>query len=93
MNSSNALALAFAASIACLPVSGAAEGLSHWRPDQRHPHFHRRATAPQLSPTQTLSQGAPTHQQSTDHPLVRHDSDGLSRNPENCNLGCIDSAE
>src|SRR4029077_14250807 len=93
MNSLNALALAFAASIAGSPVSGAGQGPPHPYTDQRHMHLHRRAAAaPRLGPTQTLSHGTPTLQRSTARPLVTNDSDGLSRNPEDCNKGCLDSS-
>jgi hypothetical protein len=94
MNSSNALAIAIAASIACLPVSDAIGSPSNSHSDQRHLHLHRQAPAAlPASGTQTPSLGTPAFQEPAARPLVTNDSDGLSRDPEDCNRGCLDSAE
>ena len=89
-----ALAIAIAVSIACLPVSGATGSPSNSHSNQRHLHLHRQApTALPASGTQTPSLGTPTFQKPAARPLVTNDSDGLSRDPEDCNRGCLDSAE
>jgi hypothetical protein len=94
VNASNALALAFAASLVCSPSSGAAQGLPFSHPDRHHPRLHQRATAAhQGSATQTSRQGAPMPERSFPRPLVTNDSDGLSRDPEDCNKGCLGSSE
>ena len=94
MNSSKALAIAFAAFIGCLPVSGAAKNPPQSHSRQKHLYLHRQApTALPASGTQTPSLGMPTFQKSATRPLVTNDSDGLSRDPEDCNRGCLDSAE
>jgi len=94
MNSSNALAITFAAFIGCLPVSGAARDPPQSHSGQKHLHLHRQApTARPPSGMQTPSLGMPTFQKPATRPLVTNDSDGLSRDPEDCNRGCLDSAE
>lgn len=94
MNFSNASALAFALFIASLLISGAAEAASRRHSDQRHPHLHKRVQmAPASGPTQPSSQGAQTLPRSPTRPLVTNDSDGLSRDPEDCNKGCLGNSE
>jgi hypothetical protein len=94
VNVSNALALAFAASLVCSVNSAAAQRLLHSHPERHHPRLHQRSTAAhQGSATQTLTQEAPPVERSSPRPLITNDSDGLSRAPEDCNTGCLDSSE
>lgn len=94
MNSSKALAIAFAASIICLPVSGNAEGPVHSHSGEWRLHFHRTgATAVPSSEAQMSSRGAPAFQRRAARRLVTNDSDGLSRNPEDCNKGCVGNSQ
>ena len=83
MNWSNALALAFALFIACLPINGVADAAPS----------RRVRTAPASGPTQTPSQGVTTLPKVNAPPRVTNDSDGLSRDPEDCNKGCLGSSE
>jgi hypothetical protein len=94
VNAPNALAIAFAASLLCSPTSGAAQGFLHSHPDQHHPPLQQKMPAAhRRSATGASTQGAPTLETSSPRPLVTNDSDGLSRDPEECNKGCLDSSE
>jgi hypothetical protein len=94
MNASNALALCFAASLACSTSGAAAEEAWPSHPDRRHPQHHYRAvTSHRLPPARTPSQGAAIYERPVARPLVTNDSDGMSRDPEDCNKGCLGSSE
>jgi hypothetical protein len=94
MNVSSTLALAFIALLACLPDGGAAQGFSYSHPHLHGPRLHQRVTAAhQGSATRTPAQEAPMLERSVPPPRVTNDSDGLSRDPEDCNKGCLGNAE
>jgi hypothetical protein len=93
MSASSALALAFAGLLVCVPDGSAAQGFSYSHPDR--PRLHQRATAgaSKAPATRTSAQGAPILERSVPRPFVTNNSDGLSRDPEDCNNGCLDSTE
>jgi hypothetical protein len=92
MNVSRALALAFAVSLVGASDTVAAQDFLHTHHDPHRPGFHQRATAAhRVSPTRKPAQGAPILERLV--PLVTKDSDGLTRDPEDCNRGCLDSSE
>ena len=94
VNVSTALALAFVALLACLPDGGAAQGFSYSHPHRHGPRLHQRVTAARRgSATRTPAQGAPMLERSVPPPRVTNDSDGLSRDPEDCNKGCLGNSE
>jgi hypothetical protein len=88
MNASNVLAVCFAASLACSTASAAAE--EAWP----HPQHHfRAATARRLPLSRATSQVPAIYERPVARPLVTKDSDGMSRDPEDCNKGCLGSSE
>jgi hypothetical protein len=94
MNVSRALALAFAVSLVGSLYRVAAHGSLYSHHDPRRPDFHRRATAAHpISPARAPSQGASIHERPVARPLVTNDSDDMSRDPEDCNKGCLGSSE
>ena len=94
MNVSNALALCFAASLACWTGSASADEAWPSHPDRRHPQHHFRAATTHRQPlARAPSQGAATSERPVARPLVTNDSDGMSRDPEDCNKGCLGSSE
>jgi hypothetical protein len=84
MNVSNALALSFAVSLACSAACDAAEDPSPSHAVRRHPHQHHQVTTAR----RLLAAQAPSLE-----PFVINDSDGMSRDPGDCNKGCLDSSE
>jgi hypothetical protein len=94
MNASNAFAVCFAASLACSTASTAAEEARPSHPDRRPPQHHFRATSAHRLPlARAPSEGAAIYERPVARPLVTNDSDGMSRNPEDCNKGCLGSSE
>jgi hypothetical protein len=94
MNESRALALALAVSPADSSDSVTGHGSLYSHYDRHRPGFHQRTTAArQGSPTRTPAQGAPILERPVPRPLVTKDSEGLTRAPEDCNKGCLDSNE
>jgi hypothetical protein len=94
MNASNALALYFAALLACSTAGAAAEEAWPSHSDRRHPqHHYRAATVHRLPSARAPSEGTANYQAPVARLLVTNDSDGMSRDPEDCNKGCLGSSE
>jgi len=92
MKTSIALALVFAASLAGASPSSAIEAASPLRSHRHHVH-QRVATTRSPAATRAPAQGPRTLERAVARPLVTNDSDGMSRDPEDCNKGCLDSSE
>jgi hypothetical protein len=94
MKASFAFALAIAIFAAGLGKSSAAEDgaaptLHYRHPHYRHP-YHRPAKS-SAGPAASTIQDAPLAIRPVTPPAVQNDSDGLSRDPEDCNMGCLDN--
>jgi hypothetical protein len=94
MKRCTACALAFAIWLAG-PLAGFAAEKSV-TPAHRHHHYHvHRHDGAARTPVAAGSpaQGAPTLANPVPPPAVQNDSDGLSRDGEDCNMGCLDNTE
>ncbi len=61
-------------------------------PVPRYHHVHHRQVAAHKSvPAGSTAQSAPTPAKPVAPPAVQNDSDGLSRDPEDCMMGCLDT--
>jgi hypothetical protein len=94
MRASAVLSLAFAITLSGLPQAIATDPLGASRHSHRDIHHvrHRASAAHEAAPAGTAAQSAPVVARPAVQPLVRDDSDGLSRDPEDCNMGCLDSS-
>ena len=94
MNPSPVLSLGFVITLLCLPQANAMDGMDAPPHSHRVIHHvrHRASAAHQAAAAGTAAQNAPVIARPAIQPLVRDDSDGLSRDPEDCNMGCLDSA-
>ncbi len=90
MKRSNTLALAFAISLAG-PIAVYAAEESATPVHHRHYHVHRHVTAQKAVPAVSAAQSAPALAKPVTPPAVQNDSDGLSRDPEDCMMGCLDT--
>jgi len=102
MKLSNTLALAFAISLAC-PIAAYAQTAEQPTPQYQHHvrrHVHHHVVAPNGPPAPVVT-AAPAPVVPSVPPLFRpappsaveHDSDGLSRDPEDCMMGCLDTTD
>ena len=95
MNRSTALALAFAFSLAGSHAAFAVEeNVSQVHHHYRVHHHHHHATT---NPPAVAAESAPHGARALARPLapttVNNDSDGLSRDGDDCNKGCLDNTE
>ena len=91
MKRSNTFALAFAVSLAGPIAAYAAEESAT---PVHHYHYrvhHRHVTTQKTVPPVSTAQSAPTLAKPITPPAVQNDSDGLSRDPEDCMMGCLDT--
>ena len=58
-----------------------------------HPRHHRGPAAPNTAAARPPAAPAPTAAKPGVSPPVPNDSDGLSRDPEDCNMGCLDTTD
>ena len=87
------LAIGFAISLASQLAANAADV---GKPADSHhrPYVHHRIPAVRGSvATTAVAPGVPAAAKPAASLPVHNDSDGLSRDPENCNKGCLDSSE
>ena len=92
MKRSNAFALAFAVSLAGPTAAYAAEESATPVHHHRYQvHHQRHVTARKAVPAASAAQSAPTLAKPVTPPAVQNDSDGLSRDPEDCMMGCLDT--
>jgi len=87
MKRSNTFALAFVVSLAGPIAAYAAEQSATPVHHHHYPVHHHMKAAPAAS----TAQSAPTLAKSVTPPAVQNDSDGLSRDPEDCMMGCLDT--
>ncbi len=88
MKTSATIALTFAA---LLSASLAASAQTQQPTVHRHPHHHHYVAAPPAASTEPVESAPPQINQMF-RPYAHPgdgDSDGLSRNPDDCNKGCI----
>jgi hypothetical protein len=93
MKRSSTFALAFAISLAGPIAAYAAEESA--TPSHHYPHrvHHRHVTTQKAVPPRSTAHSAPALAKPVAPPAVQNDSDGLSRDPEDCNKGCLGNAE
>ena len=87
------LAIGFAISLASQLAANAADV---GKPADSHhsPYVHHRIPTVRGSvATTAVAPGVPAAAKPAASLPVRNDSDGLSRDPEDCNRGCLDSSE
>jgi hypothetical protein len=94
MSPSRILFLAFAISLSCLPHANATDRLVGSPHSHRGIHHvrHRAPATHEASAPGMAAEDAPVITRPAVRPLVRDDSDGLSRDPKDCNMGCLDSS-
>ena len=88
MKTSATIALTFAA---LLSASLAASAQIEHPTVHRHPHHHHYVAAPPAAPTEPV-ESAPPQTNKMFSPYAHPgdgDNDGLSRDPDDCNKGCI----
>ncbi|MGO9419261.1 hypothetical protein [Roseiarcus sp.] len=91
MKRSNTFALAFAVSLASPTAAYAAEeSATAVHRDHQSVH-HRPVTTQKAVPAGSTAQSAPALAKPMTPPAVQNDSDGLSRDPEDCMMGCLDT--
>jgi hypothetical protein len=88
------LFLAFVISLSCLLHANATDRLVGSPHSHRGIHRirHRAPAAHEASAPGMAVQNAPVITTPAVRPLVRDDSDGLSRDPKDCDMGCLDSS-
>ena len=91
MKRSKTLALVFAISLAGPIAAYAAEGSAPAVHHYHHRVHHRHVTAQKSAPAGSAAQSAPALAKPMTPPAVQNDSDGLSRDPEDCMMGCLDT--
>lgn len=91
MKRSRTLALAFAISLAG-PIATFAteESAAPVHHDLRHIRHHH-VTAQKAHPAVSTAHSGPAPAKPVTPPAVQNDSDGLSRDPEDCMMGCLDT--
>ena len=88
------LAIGFAISLASQFAADAAEDLGKPADPHHRRYVHHRIPAVRGSvATTAVVPGVPAAAKPAASLPVRNDSDGLSRDPEDCNKGCLDSSE
>jgi hypothetical protein len=95
MNTTSVFALALAVSLAAVSLvvatghalAATAQSYHH------HPRVHHRVPAARNAVAGPVAQPSPTAARPPVSPPVQNDSDGLSRDPEDCMLGCIGTTE
>jgi hypothetical protein len=92
MKTAAGFAFAFAVSLAGVSLAGATESAEPATHPYHHlyRHHHRGPAAPN---TATTRPPAPTAARPAVSPPVQNDSNGLSRDPEDCNMGCLDTTD
>ena len=95
MNRPSALALAFAFSLAGPHAAFAVEeNVSQVHHHYRvHHHHHHATTNPPAVAAESAPHGAPALAKPLSPTTVNNDSDGLSRDNEDCNKGCLDNTQ
>jgi hypothetical protein len=94
MNRSTALALAFVFSLAGPQAAFAVEeNVSQVHHHRVHHHRHHATTDPPAVAAESAPHGAPTLAKPLAPTTVNNDSDGLSRDGDDCNKGCLDNTE
>ena len=91
MKRSRTLAVAFAISLAGPNAAYATEENATPAHHHRYPVRHHHVAAHKSVPAASTAQSAPTLAKPATAPAVQHDSDGLSRDPEDCMMGCLDT--
>ena len=87
------LAIGFAISLASQLAANAAD-IGKPADSYHRPYVHHRIPAVRGSvATTVVAPGVPAAAKPTASLPVRNDSDGLSRDPEDCNKGCLGSSE
>jgi hypothetical protein len=90
----NALAIGFAISLASQFTAVAMEGVGKPADPHHRRYFHHRIPADRGSVgTTAVAPGVPSVAKPAASLPVQNDSDGLSRDPEDCNKGCLDSSD
>jgi hypothetical protein len=72
-------------------AAGAVEDNPQHKPHHRHHEHHQHHAAGWTRPLGPSSQPAPAVIRPVRPPPVQNDSDGMSRDPEDCNMGCLDN--
>ena len=93
MNVRNALAISFAISLASQLAANAADVGKPVDPHHRRYVHHRIPAVGGSVATTAVAPGVPAAAKPAASLPVRNDSDGLSRDPEDCNKGCLGSSE
>jgi len=97
MKRSTPFALTFAIWAASLSAAFATEeSAPQIHAIHRHHRVHRRLPAARdtgAARTAAQSAPAPVVARPQEPPAVQNNSDGLSRDPEDCNMGCIDNTQ
>ena len=86
-------ALALAVSLAGVSVACATENSEQTHPYNHHHRVHHRVPAARNAVAGPVVQAAPPAARPAVSPPVQNDSDGLSRDPEDCMMGCIGTTE
>jgi len=90
MKTSAAFALGLSISLFSLSAAAATEAVA----PVAHPIHHRHRVHHRIPAAHHgAAQSAPTAARPPVPPAVQNDSDGLSLDPENCNMGCLGNTE
>ena len=93
MGARNALAIGLAISLASQFAADATDVGKPADPHHRRNIHHRIPAVRGSVGTTAVAPGVPAVAKPAASLPVQNDSDGLSRDPENCNKGCLDSSE
>ena len=91
MKRSRTLAVAFAISLAGPHAAYATEESATPAHHHRYPVHHHHVAAHKSVPAASTAQSAAALGKPVAPPAVQNDSDGLSRDPEDCMMGCLDT--
>jgi hypothetical protein len=90
-----AAGFAFAISLVGVSLADATESAEPPTHPYRHVHchHHRGPAAPNTATARPPAAPAPAAARPAISPPVQNESDGLSRDPEDCNMGCVDTTD
>lgn len=94
MRTTIAFALALTASLTGVSLARATEAIAPaTHPFHHHHRAHHRIPASREAVQAPAAQPAPAAARPSASPPVQNDSDGMSRDPEDCMMGCIDTTD
>ena len=93
MKTSTPFALGLAISLIGLSAAAATEAPAAHPVYRHHSARHRTSAARNAAAVGSAAQSAPSAARPEVPPAVQNDSDGLSLDPENCNMGCVGNTQ